>query len=108
MDERPKNANLALYFMETRGKALISQHFIEVTDCFTQMLYTTILIISQQPILAKTIHLSAGLYFAFIQYEEIRMKKAFLALYFLQTILIRVKYTTYFEVVLQVLDYRNP
>ena len=28
----PKNANLALYFMETRGKALISPHFIEVTE----------------------------------------------------------------------------
>ena len=28
----PKNANLALYFMEARGKALTSQHFIEVTE----------------------------------------------------------------------------
>ena len=34
-----KNANLALYLMETRGKALISQYFIEVTDCFTQIKY---------------------------------------------------------------------
>ena len=35
----PKNASLALYLMETRGKALISQYFIEVTDCFTQIKY---------------------------------------------------------------------
>ena len=28
----PKNANLALYFTETRGKALISPHFIEVAE----------------------------------------------------------------------------
>ena len=44
-------------------------------------------------------HSSAELYFAFIEYLEIRMKKAFLALYFLQTILISVTYTTYYEAI---------
>ena len=61
----PKNANLALDFMETSGKTLISQQFIKVRD-YVSLIWNTI--ISKQPTLAKTIHSSAGLYFAFIEY----------------------------------------
>ena len=51
--------------METRGKALISPHFIEVTE-YVSLTENTI--ISQQQTLEKTIHSSAGIYFAFIEY----------------------------------------
>ena len=47
----PKNANLALDFMETGGKTLISQHFVEVTD-YVSLISNTI--ISKQPHTGKS------------------------------------------------------
>ena len=63
--------------------------------CFTHIKYNNFTATNT----GKTMHSSAELYFAFIEYLEIRMKKAFLALYFLQTILISVTYTTYYEAI---------